>query len=239
MLTAFNVQSYQLLQPNPSKAMLSSLQQISAQLNSFSVNPSFINSTQPFRSPSQFQAPFLASVSAIWINTLWFASLVCSLAAASIALIVKQWLYKMSRGLSGTSRKTAHLRQHRLNSLIKWKVGMVVLVPSMLLQVALALFLSGLLILLWTIHETVAVVITALVGVLFTFLVVVTILPVFRLDCCYRSPQAFALHVAAELLWNGVVRHVLVGLLRLYKTALGQLHTMIPDPESRPDLALC
>ena len=237
VLTAFNVQSYQLLQPAPTDPMLAILQQISVQLNSFSVNLSFINSTQPARTLDQLQAPFFATVSVIWINTLWFASLVCSLAAASIALIVKQWLYEMSRGLSGTSRETARLRQHRLNSLIKWKVGMIVLVPSVLLQVALALFLSGLILLLWTIHETVAVVITALVGVLFTFLVVVTILPIVRLDCCYRSPQAFAIHFAAELLWNGVIRRALAGFCRVYKVLLGQLHTLLPEgSESSLDL---
>ncbi|KAI1787537.1 hypothetical protein LXA43DRAFT_1098170 [Ganoderma leucocontextum] len=143
VLTAFNVQSYQLLQPDPTDPMVATLQQISAQLNSFSINPSFINSTQPARSPDQLQLPFRAPVSAVWINTLWFASLVCSLASASIALIVKQWLYEMSKGLSGTSRETARLRQYRLNSLIKWRVGAIVLIPSLLLQVALFLFLSG------------------------------------------------------------------------------------------------
>ncbi|PIL23223.1 hypothetical protein GSI_14532 [Ganoderma sinense ZZ0214-1] len=70
VLTAFNVQSYQLLQPDPSDPMLATLQQISAQLDSFSVNPTFINSTRPARSPDQLQPPFRASPSAVWINTL-------------------------------------------------------------------------------------------------------------------------------------------------------------------------
>ena len=188
MLTAFNVQSYQLLQPDPSEPMLATLQQISVQLSSFTVNPSFINSTQPARSPDQLQLPFRASPSVVWINVLWFASLVCSLASASIALMVKQWLFEESKGLSGTSREAARLRQYRLNSLIKWHVEAIVLVPSVLLQVALFLFLSGLLVLLWTMHETVAAVITALVGALFVSVVFVTILPIFKSDCCYRSP---------------------------------------------------
>ena len=205
MLTAFNVLSYPLLQPDPTDPMLAALQQISSQLNSFSVNPSFINSTQPVPSSDQFPPPFHASVSAVWINTLWFASLVCSLASASIALMVKQWLFEGSKGLSGTSREAARLRQYRLNSLIKWHVGAIVLVPSVLLQVALFLFLTGLLVLLWTIHETVATVITALVSALLVFVVFVTILPIFRSDCCYRSPQAFGVLMVAKLLWNGSI----------------------------------
>ncbi|KAM5543415.1 hypothetical protein V8D89_002666 [Ganoderma adspersum] len=195
VLTAFNVLSYPLLQPDPTDPMLAALQQISTQLNSFSINPSFINSTQPVRSPDQLQPPFRASASAVWINTLWFASLVFSLASTSIALMVKQWLYEESRGLSGTSRETARLRQYRLNSLIKWHVGAIV---------ALFLFLAGLLALLWTIHETVAAVITTLVGALFVFVIIVTILPTFRSDCCYRSPQAFGMLLVVKPLWNGL-----------------------------------
>ena len=216
VLTAFNVQSYQLLQSGPTDPMIAVLQQISTQLNSFSVNPSFINSTQPASSLDQLQPPFRAPVSAVWINTLWFASLVCSLASASIALIVKQWLYEESKGLSGTSRETARLRQYRLNSLVKWKVGVIILVPSVLLQVALFLFLSGLLVLLWTIHETVAAVISALVGALFVFVVTVTLLPLFSLDCCYRSPQAFGIHVAAEILWNRPIQLATAGFRSLW-----------------------
>ena len=205
VLTAFNVQSYPLLQPAPTDPTVTILQQISAQLNSFTINQSFINSTQPASSLVQLQVSFRAPLSAIWINALWFASLVFSLASASIALIVKQWLHEVSSGLSGTSRETARLRQHRLNSLIKWKVGTIVLVPSVFLQIALVLFLSGLLVLLWTIHETVAIVATVLVGALFLFFTVVTALPVFHWDCCYRSPQARGAFFLVRSLWNGTI----------------------------------
>ena len=205
VLTAFNVQSYPLLQPAPTDPTVAILQQISAQLNSFTINQSFINSTQPASSLVQLQVSFRAPLSAIWINALWFASLVFSLASASIALIVKQWLHEVSSGLSGTSRETARLRQHRLNSLIKWKVGTIVLIPSVFLQIALVLFLSGLLILLWTIHETVAIVATVLVGALFLFFTVVTALPVFQWDCCYRSPQARGAFFLVRSLWNGTI----------------------------------
>ncbi|PIL23224.1 hypothetical protein GSI_14533 [Ganoderma sinense ZZ0214-1] len=216
VLTAFNVQSYQLLQPAPTDPMIAALQQISAQLNSFSINPSFINSTQPSLSPSQLQPPFRAPVSAVWINALWFSSLVCSLASASVALMVKQWLYEESKGLSGTSREAARLRQYRLNSLIKWKVGTIILVPSVLLQVALFLFLSGLLILLWTIHKTVAAVITVLICPLFIFVFVTTILPTFKLDCCYRSPQAYGAVVMLKPVLNGALWLATLGLHWFY-----------------------
>ena len=217
MLTAFNVLSYPLLQPAPTDPVLAALQQISGRFNSFSINPSVIDSTHPVRSPDQLRPPFHASTSAIWINTLWFASLFCSLAAASIALMVKQWLFEESKGLSGTSREAARLRQYRLNSLIKWGVGTMILVPSVLLQVALFLFSTGLLVLLWTTHETVAVMITALVGAFFAFVAIVTVLPIFKSDCCYKSPQAFGALMVAKLLWNGSIALTAASFWSLYK----------------------
>ncbi|RPD61466.1 hypothetical protein L227DRAFT_465293, partial [Lentinus tigrinus ALCF2SS1-6] len=127
VLTAFNVQSYQLLQPSPNDPVVAALQQLSMQLNSFSLNPPFLNSTHPVQS-SQTPAPFYAPTSAVWINALWFSSLVCSLASASIGLIVKQWLHNLGMGLFGTSRESARLRQYRLNALLKWRVGTIILV---------------------------------------------------------------------------------------------------------------
>lgn len=196
VLTAFNVQSYQLLQPQPTDPTLAVLERISAQLTSFSVNPSFLNSTQPALSEDEVNPPFRAPASAVWINTLWFSSLVCSLASASIALMVKQWLHELSVGVSGTSRESARIRQYRVNSLRRWRVGGIVIVIPILLQIALVLFLTGLVILLWTLHGTVAAVASALVGTLFVFLAVTTLLPVLRVDCCYRSPQAIGIFIA-------------------------------------------
>ncbi|KAI0760436.1 hypothetical protein C8Q74DRAFT_1296310 [Fomes fomentarius] len=202
ILTAFNMQSYPLLQPDPTDYTLAVLLQISRQLDSFSVHGSFINSTENARSLAQSQTPFQPSSSAVWINTLWFSSLVLSLAAASIALIVKQWLQEVIVGLSGTSRDSARLRQYRLNGLLKWRVGTIVVALPILLQVALILFLTGMVILLWTLHHTVAAVTSSLVGTLFAAFVVVSMTPVFKWDCFYRSPQAFALYTMIRVGYN-------------------------------------
>ncbi|KAI0760438.1 hypothetical protein C8Q74DRAFT_1296319 [Fomes fomentarius] len=205
ILTAFNIQSYQMLQPSPTDSTVAVLQQISTQLASFSINPTFVNSTHHPQALSDLQPPFHASLSAVWINMLWFCSLVFSLAAASIALVVKQWLHSETVGLSGTSREIARLRQHRLNGLRKWRVGSIVVALPILLQAALGLFLGGIVILLWTLHGIVAAVTSSLVGGLFTFLVTVTVLPVIRWDCSYRSPQASATYTIVRLI-NDVIR---------------------------------
>ncbi|KAI0698842.1 hypothetical protein C8Q76DRAFT_685390 [Earliella scabrosa] len=195
VLTAFNVQSYTLLAPDPQDRLLDALQQISAQLGSFSVNPSFVNSTVPAVSQTPVPPP-RAPRSAVWLNTLWFSSLIFSLSAASIGIMVKQWLNEYSAGLSGSSRQTARLRQQRLNSLIEWRVGWIVAILPILLQIALVLFFSGLLVLLWGLNDVVAGVASALIGTLSMITASTVLLPSFTSNCCYISPPTLWLFAA-------------------------------------------
>ncbi|KAI0754384.1 hypothetical protein C8Q80DRAFT_1266025 [Daedaleopsis nitida] len=204
VLTAFNVQSYQLLQSAPTDDITAVLKQISTQLNSFALSSSFANSTQQSQPLERLQPPFYAPASAVWINTLWFSSLVCSLASASIALMVKQWLHELAVGVSGQERESARRRQYRLNGFLKWHIGTVVVVIPIVLQVALFLFLAGLVILLWTLHSTVAAITSSLVGILFIFQSTVTVLPSVRWDCCYLSPQALMVYSLVRPVHNSI-----------------------------------
>nr|VWO97402.1 Cytochrome P450 monooxygenase AKT7 (EC (AK-toxin biosynthesis protein 7) [Ganoderma boninense] len=180
VLTPFNVESYTFLKPDPTGPSLAVLLQISAQLNSFSVNTPFVNSTAPYLPLANIELPFYPSDSVIMINKLWFSSLICTLASSSIALFVKQWLYELSRGLFGSnSRSMARRRQYRYNGLKKWHLETIFLIPFIFLQAALILFLSGLLVLLWTLDRGVATVAAILAGILFLFLIAMTVLPVF------------------------------------------------------------
>lgn len=204
VLTAFNVQSYPLLQPDPQDSTLAVLREISVQLKSFTVTPPFVNASYTGSSLSSPQPSFQAPTSAVWLNTLWFISLVFSLSSASIALFVKQWLREAT--VWGTSRQSARLRQYRLSALLKWHVGTVVVVLPIMLQLAAVLFLVGLLVLLWTLHGTVAAITSVLVAALCTFFLVVTILPVWSGDCPYRSPTSNAIHVLVRIIRNTTMR---------------------------------
>ncbi|TFK79419.1 hypothetical protein K466DRAFT_505594, partial [Polyporus arcularius HHB13444] len=104
--TAFNVELYKRLTPEPDPdPVLIALERISAQLSGFAVNAAFVNSTQPrFALSSDVKTPAVP----LWIvvlNALWFSSLISSLAAASIGIMVKQWLTEYKSGVSGTSRQ--------------------------------------------------------------------------------------------------------------------------------------
>ena len=186
VLTAFNVESYKLLQPDPSDPTLVLLKQISTQLNSFVVSPPFMNSTHAVEPIELAQTPFHAPTSAVWLNTLWFSSLVFSFASATLALFVKQWIYEAI--VTGTSRESARLRQYRLNGLRKWHVGTIVVVLPVLLQLSSVLFLSGLLVLLWTLHNTVATVTSVLTVLFLSIFLMATLLPVLISDCACHPP---------------------------------------------------
>ena len=119
--------------------------------------------------------------------------------------MVKQWLHELTIGVSGTSRESARIRQYRLNGLKRWHVGSIVIIIPILLQLALFLFLVGLVMLLWTLDGTVAAVITALVGLLFVFVIAATVLPVVRVDCSYRSPQALGIFIVVRAFKRSVM----------------------------------
>ncbi len=151
----------------------------------------------------------------MWLNILWFSALICSLASASIGIMVKQWLREVNTGpgLHVTPQEASHIRQYRLNNLNKWRVAAIVSTLPVLLQLSLILFLSGLLILLWTLHATVAAVTSALVGALLTFMAATIVLPAIKDDCCYISPPTHAilsLAVGARRLSLVAVRRALL-----------------------------
>ncbi|KAL1940374.1 hypothetical protein VTO73DRAFT_8946 [Trametes versicolor] len=202
VLTAFNVQSYILLQPATPDPTLLALQQISLQLSSFSTGPppAFVNSTHPPFQQGDSSSPPVPRW-AVWLNTLWFTSLILSLSSASIGIMVKQWLNEYTSGISseseseaGISRQTARLRQYRLNNLIEWHVGDIVNSIPVLLQVSLALFLAGLLVLLWTLHPTVATISSVFAGLLGAFTLATVVLPSIKPGCAYLSPQSLAVY---------------------------------------------
>lgn len=183
--------------------MLDTLRIISAQLDGFTITNSFVNATVPSTEVPP-GASFMAPTYAIWLNTLWFSALICTLSASSIAIMVRQWLHQYSTGLSGNSRDTARLRQYRYECLVKWRVAEIVSLLPVLLQLALILFLVGLLFLLWSIHPTVAIVGSALTGVLLLFTIWTTVIPAFRSDCCYQSPQALYFFLLIQSLGGSI-----------------------------------
>ncbi|KAH9847101.1 hypothetical protein C2E23DRAFT_531971 [Lenzites betulinus] len=197
ILTAFNVQSYQMLHPGGTDPTVQALERISLQLHSFSISYPFVNSTHPagpfIRDTTEGATSSSVTQSAIWLNSLWFFGLILSLASTLIGIVAKQWLSEY-RAMSGTSREKARLRQYRAKNLEAWHVGDIILLIPVLLVISLAFFFAGLLVLLWTLHRSVAIVASVFIALVAIFTLTVAILPVVNVSCGYLSPQSRALY---------------------------------------------
>lgn len=163
---------------------------MSAQLASFSIHLPCVNSTNQPSSSSSSSTNILPPVPrwAVWLNALWFSSLILSLSSASIGILVKQWLSENTSDSSGTSRNITRKRKYRLDNLVQWHVEDIIDVIPVLLQSAVALFLAGLLVLLWTLHHGVAALSAVLITILAVFTISTTFLPLFKPRCAYVSP---------------------------------------------------
>lgn len=138
VLTAFLVVSYLLLQPDNTQRSADTLSYMSAQIANTSLPP--IAPAQPFQPPTF----------AVWVNSLWFVSLELSLGSALFGMIAKQWLreYMTWTTMSASVKEILSLRQYRYQAFLDWRVpGIIEAIPA-LLEVALVLFFSGLVILL-------------------------------------------------------------------------------------------
>lgn len=198
VVTAFSAQSYSLLQSDNSASALLLLEQISLQLNEFGSINAQINGTKQSPQLSVGNSNFSPAPYAVRLNILWFSSLVCSLVDALIGILAKQWLREYMSECSSSPREAVHLRQHRYNGLIGWYIPEIIAFLPLLLEIALVLFLIGLIELLWSLHPFVAGVVSVLVAVSLLFYVCTSILPILSVNCPYKSPQSWLLLVVSK-----------------------------------------
>jgi hypothetical protein len=99
------------------------------------------------------------------VNVCWFVSLLLSLVAALFGIFLKQWIRTYIKWAEVTlERDAVALRQHRYIGWEAWNIGLVLTVLPVLLQIAVILFLIGLLVFLWNLNQVVASVMLALGG---------------------------------------------------------------------------
>ncbi|KAI0776496.1 hypothetical protein BC629DRAFT_1290650, partial [Irpex lacteus] len=163
VLTAFVIVSYPLLQDqDPTSGSMTTSSSLS----------------------SSFQPP----LSAIRINILWFASLVISLATASFAILVKQWLRAYMAFATASPQGQLRVRHFRRSGLTAWRVFGIASSLPLLLQISLAFFFAGLCIFTWDVHPTLGKTTVPLVGAWAFLFLAVTIAPSFTARCPYTTP---------------------------------------------------
>ncbi|KAI0084680.1 hypothetical protein BDY19DRAFT_898097, partial [Irpex rosettiformis] len=186
VLTAFVIVSYPQLQEDTAGETLQVLRLIAVQTATYSViGGQLVNSTAAAPSASP---PFQPSAAAIRINALWFASLVISLAVASISIFVKQWLRAYMSFASASPQGQLRIRHFRRSGIEAWRVFEIASMLPLLLQISLALFFVGLCIFTFDVHPVIGKTTLPLVCA-WAFLLLVTIMsPIFSSRCPYKTP---------------------------------------------------
>ncbi|KAF8887566.1 hypothetical protein BD779DRAFT_1390077, partial [Infundibulicybe gibba] len=107
VVTAFTVESYKWLQPDPLDTTNRILSNLSTYITGGNVTilPSFSPSASSRR-----------------INTLWFLSLTFSLTAGLVGILCKQWLRHYQQDVSLPYKKALALRQFRYEGMVQWRV---------------------------------------------------------------------------------------------------------------------
>ncbi|KAJ7028372.1 hypothetical protein C8F04DRAFT_1119822 [Mycena alexandri] len=180
-LTAFLIESYKTLNPDPSDATVRLLTQISHQLAASANGTSF-------HVPAA--ANFTPTAAALTCNALWFISLGFSLSCALIATLLEQWARDF---IHRSEIKSAPLLRARIFSFLyyglkRFNMHAVVEVIPLLLHVALLFFFAGLVAFLIPINIAMAVIAAFILAVVTGVYSFFTLLPLQCLDSPYRTP---------------------------------------------------
>lgn len=205
-MTAFNVESYRQLRLDADEASKMLLVTISQQLSDLP-RALLLNSTTSATAAVLAQIDsFKPQSTDVLINSLWFSSLVCSLVAASLGILVKQWLQRYKTEDYSLARERMRIRQHRFDGLMTWSVPGIVAFLPLLLRTSLNLFFIGLIVFVKTLDQTVFGVISSLIAVWFLAYILSSLLPCLYRSCPYKSPEATAFYFIRRMFADGIRR---------------------------------
>ncbi|KAJ3830542.1 hypothetical protein F5880DRAFT_1468240, partial [Lentinula raphanica] len=123
----------------------------------------------------------------IWVNGLWFTSLIIALSVALFAVLAKQWLRQYMSIVTGTPRERTFIRQFRYEGLRAWKVQAIIGILPVLLHLSPMLFLVGLVIFLVPLDVSIAYVTGAITATVVLFYLAVSAFPLCIVKCPYRT----------------------------------------------------
>ena len=168
------------------------------------INPNGPNgSTSLPSSPPPFSPPN----SAVWVNALWFLSLVISLTCALLATLLQQWARRYVKITQSHDTQAPHKRariraffsEGVAKSLLPWAVDAL---PT-LLHISLSLFFAGLAVFLCNVDLTIFKLVLSWVGLCVAVYGYITCMPLFRHDSPYYTPLSLpAWHIVTGLLFS-------------------------------------
>jgi hypothetical protein len=191
------------LQQNTTQSLLTQISQQLANANT--------NGTTNAASLSN-QASFSPSASVVFVNSVWFLSLVLSLTCALMATLLQQWArrYLQIVQRNHAPHVCAHIREYFSRGARKFRIfGLVELLPSLLL-VSVFPFFAGLVVFAFLANNIVAYITLALVGFCFLAYILLTVTPLLSPDSPYYTPLTSILLFSAQrivLFFSSVLYH--------------------------------
>jgi hypothetical protein len=184
------------LRQDPKILTQSLLAEISQQLSSPNANSSISAVIPPT------QTPFSPSASVVFINSVWFLSLVLSLTCALMATLLQQWArrYLQIVQQSHPPHIHAHIREYFYQGARRFGLfGLAELLPSLLI-VSVLLFFAGLVVFAFLANHTVAKFTLAIVGFCFLSYITFTLMPLVFHDCPYWTPLTSVLWFTSRII---------------------------------------
>jgi hypothetical protein len=139
-------------------------------------------------SEASVSQPFEPETSSLNINCLWFTSLTLTLSSALGGVLSKGWIAKYSNSSTRKTSNDACARHLRANRIRQWRLGAIISIISLLIQIALFLFFVGLVINLWDAQGRIKFTILTLVSIVAFLYLVVTFLPWVFPACPLQTP---------------------------------------------------
>ena len=181
---------------------------------------------------------FRAPPHAVQANICWYLSLIISLATVAIGILCLQWLREHRRDSNASTNIVFFFRGVRISALTRWGVPGIIGMLPMLLLTSLFLFLAGLVLSLWILNKSVAISVSAATGVILVILLGTSILPAVHPGCAFRSPQAWFLLAAREVVQRLLDRAARSDSAKTFFRFLFQKFPRL-SPWCSPRLALC
>ena len=151
------------------------------------------NRSNTLTSPPSSPPPFSPPNHAVWVNALWFMSLVISLTCALLATFLQQWARRYLKTTQSrySPHKRARIRAFFSEGVDKCLLPWTVDALPTLLHISLFLFFAGLVVFLCNVNLTIFKLVLSWVGLCAALYGCFTCMPIIRHDSPYHTPLSF------------------------------------------------
>ena len=186
VVTAFTVQSDTLFPPAPGGSTGQSAIRV-VEVSPYLSGPPTNSTVSPLLLPNVGDTPASMTV-APNVNTLWVTSLTLSLLVALYALAVQQWLRHAYLSPDLETKTALRVRQLHQESFRAWQVPGIISLLPVILQIAVVLFLGGLLELLKSSNSSATAPFMIVAGCGLSLFFIASLVPLLNVLCAYKSP---------------------------------------------------